>query len=185
MTPDDFIMAFFPCIYFCDAKTLFFRCQHISMRKWDLKRMMDFNIEQSAEREAFFRRLMMMFAVVGERGLRLVMENPYNWSGMTYLENNFMPPTIVDKNRMERGDYFIKPTGYWFVNCEPTHGYTRKKDKVQRTIMKMRDAPRKGLCSEERSMISRDYAHNFICDFILGKPSEKAATQVDMFDAIC
>jgi hypothetical protein len=39
-----------------------------------------------------------------------------------------------------------------------------------------------GICSEERSLISPTYAHNFICDFILGKPSEKAATQVDMFD---
>lgn len=26
-----------------------------------------------------------------------------------------------------------------------------------------------GLCSEERSLISPDYARNFICDFILGK----------------
>ena len=26
-----------------------------------------------------------------------------------------------------------------------------------------------GICSEERSMISPDYARNFICDFILGK----------------
>ena len=26
-----------------------------------------------------------------------------------------------------------------------------------------------GTCSEERSMISPDYARNFICDFIIGK----------------
>lgn len=26
-----------------------------------------------------------------------------------------------------------------------------------------------GICSSERSMISPDYARNFICDFILGK----------------
>ena len=26
-----------------------------------------------------------------------------------------------------------------------------------------------GVCSMERSMISPDYARNFICDFILGK----------------
>ena len=29
-----------------------------------------------------------------------------------------------------------------------------------------------GLCSEERSMISPDYARNFICDFIIGKEQE-------------
>jgi hypothetical protein len=31
-----------------------------------------------------------------------------------------------------------------------------------------------GLCSEERSMISPDYARNFICDFILGKKQDFA-----------
>ena len=29
-----------------------------------------------------------------------------------------------------------------------------------------------GICDEERSMISPDYARNFICDFILGKEQE-------------
>ena len=43
------------------------------------------------------------------------------------------------------------------------------KDKEQKTIMKTKGASRAGLCSEERSMISSDYARNFICDFILGK----------------
>ena len=36
-----------------------------------------------------------------------------------------------------------------------------------------------GLCSEERSMISPDYARNFICDFILGK--EQKHTQLSLF----
>ena len=34
-------------------------------------------------------------------------------------------------------------------------------------------------CSEERSMISPDYARNFICDFILGK--EQIGTQLNLF----
>ena len=35
-----------------------------------------------------------------------------------------------------------------------------------------RKAPQAGVCSEERSMISPDYARNFICDFILGKEQQ-------------
>lgn len=31
-------------------------------------------------------------------------------------------------------------------------------------------------------MISPDYARNFICDFILGKPSGKIAQQADLFE---
>lgn len=180
---DDLIMAFFPCIHFCDAKTLFFRCQHISQKNWSLERKMLYNIDAAVEREKFFVLLMKMFYVADVAQLRLILENPYNTSGMTYLENNFMPPTIVDRNRMERGDYFIKPTGYWFINCTPTSGCSFQKDKMRRTIMKMKRAPRKGLCSEERSMISPDYARNFIADFILGRPSTtKVAKQGDLFN---
>ena len=36
-----------------------------------------------------------------------------------------------------------------------------------------------GLCDEERSMISPDYARNFICDFILGKKQDH--TQLTLF----
>lgn len=177
----DLIMAFFPCIHFCDAKTLFFRCQHISQNGWSLSKKMAWNIREAREREEFFVLLMKMFSVVDSKRLRMVMENPYNTSGMTYLENNFMVPTLIDGNRMERGDWFVKPTGYWFVNCEPTTGCSFQKDKTQRTIMKMKNAPRRGLCSEERSMISPDYARNFIADFILGRPLGGRPQQQDLF----
>jgi hypothetical protein len=40
-------------------------------------------------------------------------------------------------------------------------------------------ASKTGICDEERSMISPDYARNFICDFILGK--ERVGTQLSMF----
>jgi hypothetical protein len=46
----------------------------------------------------------------------------------------------------------------------------------------MKKAPKAGLCSEERSMISPDYARNFICDFIIGK--EQVGTQLNLFEAI-
>ena len=35
--------------------------------------------------------------------------------------------------------------------------------------MKYRGANKSGICSEERSMISPDYARNWICDFVIGK----------------
>ena len=48
----------------------------------------------------------------------------------TYLKANFViPPTMVDNNRMLRGDYYVKPTAYWFINCEPTYGMSIQKDK--------------------------------------------------------
>ena len=169
ITQDDLIMAFFPCIYFCDAKTLFYRGVHISQRKWPIKKIMEFNIEESKHRQQFFEILMKLCYLVDELGHRLIIENPYNPSGNTYLECNFIKPSYIDKNRMLRGDYYVKPTAYWFVNCEPTNGRSIQMDKEKKVIMKARGAIRAGLCSTERSMISPDYARNFICDLIIGK----------------
>jgi hypothetical protein len=45
--------------------------------------------------------------------------------------------------------------------------------------MSLRPGKKAGVCSEERSMISPDYARNFICDFIIGK--EQVGTQLSMF----
>lgn len=57
----------------------------------------------------------------------------------------------------------------WFVNCQPTHGFTAMLNKEKRTIQTTKGSKQAGICSEERSMIHPDYARNFICDFILGK----------------
>lgn len=134
-----------------------------------------------------------MLCVVECRGLRLVLENPYN--GQTYLKSIMRKPDIVDSNRMLRGDWFVKPTAYWFYNCKPTYQISLQLDKKKRLIWeknketqvraKIRNisfaagSKKSGICSEERSMMSPDYAHNFICDFILGKKQEN--TQLTLF----
>lgn len=137
-------------------------------RKLSVKEKTDKILQRAKDREMFFSLAVKMLAVAQMKGFRLIMENP--WSEQTYLKANFiLPPTIVDSNRMLRGDYFEKPTAYWFINCTNTMGYTEQCDKKKKTIMSTKGATRAGLCSEERSMISPDYARNFICDFILGK----------------
>ena len=83
-------------------------------------------------------------------------------------------PTIIDNDRTLRGDYYKKPTAYWYFNCEPTYGksYQPRPKSEQKSIIWQKSSGQKGLCSEDRSMISPDYARNFICDFILGKEQE-------------
>lgn len=147
-------------------------------RKLPIKEKTKMILRRVAEREKYFGLAVKMLTIAKERGLRLIMENP--WAEQTYLKANFvMPPTMVDTNRMLRGDYYVKPTAYWFINCEPTHGCSEQMDKQKKTIMSSRGAIRAGLCSEERSMISPDYARNFICDFIIGK--EQIGTQLNLF----
>ena len=176
-------MAFFPCIHFCDAKTLIFRGQAIQQKNRSLSQICRENLGYAQERERFFELLLKLVYIAAERKIKLIIENPYNWSGMTYLENNFFKPALIDKNRMLRGDYFVKPTGYWYFNLEPTEGFSYQNDKAQRTIMGSKASDEAGLCSEERSMISPDYARNFICDFIIGK-KQKSLSQPEFDFAV-
>lgn len=175
---EDLIVAFFPCIFFCATSQMAMSWGYTNYRKLPIKEKTNMILRRVAEREKFFGLAVKMLCVAQERGIRLIMENP--WAEQTYLKANFvMPPTMVDTNRMLRGDYYVKPTAYWFINCEPTHGCSEQMDKQKKTIMSSRGAIRAGLCSEERSMISPDYARNFICDFILGK--EQVGTQLNLF----
>ena len=83
--------------------------------------------------------------------------------------------------------------------CEPTHGVTfQKTPKEKRKHILMHSWQYKkhdresvathkaktGICDEGRSIITHDYARNFIADFILGKPSGTVPQQTDLFDAL-
>ena len=171
MTKDDLIMVFFPCIFFCAHSQMHMSFGHTNYRKLNMKEKTDKILERSANRETYFRLAVKMLSLANQRDLKLIMENP--WSEQTFLKANFvMPPTLVDNNRMLRGDYYVKPTAYWYVNCEPTHGKSYQQDKKKKVIIKSKMSGKAGLCSEERSLISPDYARNFICDFILRKEQQ-------------
>ena len=168
ITPDDLVLAFFPCIYFCAASQMAFSWTSINYRGKNTKQKTDIILQRAKNREYFFSLAVMMLAVADMRGLRLIMENP--WSEQTYLKANFVaPPTFVDMDRTKRGDFYPKPTAYWFVNCKHTYGYSFQRPVKRKTIVSSKAAKKQGLCSQERSEISPDYARNFICDFIIGK----------------
>ena len=199
----DLIMAFFPCIRFCSVmeqmqhedfydagqrRNKNFGSREYYERKWNVLR------GYSQERFQLYDLALKLTAICQIRGLRMVMENPWHPTNFT---NHFwfMRTSVIDKDRTRRGDYFVKPTAYWFVGCEHTLGESyqpRPKSEIRtitagsgasKTKRKKRDSMEKeeldkmyidhksesGICDTERSMIHPDYARNFICDFILGK----------------
>lgn len=169
-------MAFFPCIYFCESSQCAFKTWHFNYRKLGTKEMYDKIIERIANRAYFFTLLNKLFCVVKMKGLRMIVENPYSEIG--YLHDNFDQPTYIDINRQRRGDYYKKPTQYWFVGCEMTHGSTFQEPTFTMSIRKSKSASHAELCSEDRSMISPDYARNFICDFVIGKTQKHSQLQL-------
>lgn len=196
MTKDDLIIAFFPCIKFCQMSDY---NQRSTYEKWKREGMKPERIwtllkKESDERYFFYQKCLKLHAVCDIRGLRFIMENP--WQAVNYTNYHwFLKPSIIDNDRTLRGDFFKKPTAYWFLNCEPTHGNSyqptpKEKIKIQsggsHGTKKSKEFPDKeakgspvaGVCSEERSMISSDYARNWICDFVIGKVQK----EFDLFE---
>ena len=167
-------MAFFPCIEFSCVAQMWFSLSHKDFRKWDDRKKVEYIITKNRKRAVMFELLIKFCSICLTKKIRMIFENP--WSENTYLKQNVFlkRPTLIDQNRTRRGDFFVKPTAYWFWNCEPSNGFTYQPtlNENRKKVDKMKKAPHAGLCSEERSMISPDYARNFICDFILGKKQD-------------
>lgn len=170
----DLIIAFFPCIYFSSNNTLHFDGSWLTYHQRGMTEL-EINkaiLERGKQRQYFYEILLKLFSVCTIKGLRLIVENPY--ATHHYLHANFpYKPKLIDYDRRMRGDYFKKPTQYFFHNCEPTFGQSYTKPKEVKNVKQL-SGGKGGLCNEERSMISHDYARNFICDFILGKEQQNS-----------
>ena len=177
---EDLIMAFFPCVRF-EAQILFhFRGQSSHMKNWTPRQKMENCMRLQDELTEMYELVNKLFIICIDRGLKLIVENPY--SEEHYLRRYWcMQPSLIDRNRRQRGDYYKKPTQYWFVNCEPKHNFIFEAQKINAlsswwsesdinkiTAEKWRNAT--GIdCNYRvaRSMIHPDYANRFIREFIL------------------
>ena len=172
ITSEDLILAFFPCIYFETVQQLFFALQDRNTEKHPMTERISAAIERLEQRTKYHSLLYKLLWTAYDRNLRLIIENPSTPPNYLITGQNFPPPTFIDNNRMQRGDYFRKPTAYWFINCEPTFQTSTTDTKEKRTVLSLKPGRQAGICSEERSMMSPDYARNFICDFILGEKQD-------------
>ena len=165
----DLIMAFFPCIYFCENNQLYFTGKHMNLSRLTTEKKIETILQRSRDRQSMYELCLKLFCACDVRNIRLVVENPFSYAH--YLVNNFpYKAVLIDKNRTLRGDFYKKPTQYWFLNCEPTYGKSFQTSSIHKHIASGKPGIKGGICSEDRSMISPDYARNFICDFILRRP---------------
>lgn len=162
----DLAMAFFPCIYFSEYNVNLFCGTAHNYRSMTRAACIDYIINRANERNEFYIMLIKLCTVFERRGLRLIVENPFGTNH--YLYNNFpWAPAVVDFNRRARGDYFRKPTQYFFINCAPANGMTYQKP---RNIRRIDEILNDHHTTKERSEIAPEYARNFIRDFVLGVP---------------
>ena len=119
ITKDDLIIAFFPCIKFCNIAEYNQRSQQEYFRRIGkpIKEIYAYLKKESDERYFFYQKCLKLHAVVETRGLRMVMENP--WNEINYTNYFwFKRVTIIDRDRTQRGDFLRnqQDTGLQIVN---------------------------------------------------------------------
>lgn len=165
ITKNDLIIAFFPCTRFNAMIPLWFRGQAKQQKNWDDIKKLEYSMKLHDELHELYE-LISMLVVAEKRGLKMIIENPYTQPH--YLTNYWcIMPSIIDKDRHANGDFFKKPTQYWFINCEPQNNLIS--DCVNTVPKKVIGSVKKGEHSvqTQRSMISSQYAERFIKQFII------------------
>lgn len=154
---------------------LHFRGQVYQIKDKPMLEKMEYDMKLMDELRKMYLLVNKLFIVCIRRNIKLIVENPY--SEEHFLRRYWcLQPSVIDRDRRERGDYFKKPTQYWFVNREPSNNFIF--EPMPQNGLGCNDAIR--LMNKEswektgaktvkvaRSMIHPDYANRFIREFIL------------------
>lgn len=163
-------MAFFPCVRFENQIILAMVGKNYGMKNWSKEQILENSIKLNSELHHMYKLISEMVLVCLKKGLQLVIENPY--SSQHYLTRYWcIEPKLIDYDRTERGDYYVKPTQYWFINCEPKNNLIFEAQYL---------TPRKKIVYQKhsgdnsvRSLISPQYANRFIREFLIDERKEE------------
>lgn len=159
---DDLIMAFFPCIRFSVQSILNSTCQNKGMKDWNDIDKLEYSMKLQDELNHLYQLISKLMIVCLRGGLKLIVENPY--SSQHYLVRYFpIKAKLIDYDRRENGDYYQKPTQYFFINLEPK--FNLLFEPIMNTTHKKVSLENK----VNRSMISKEYANRFIRTYIIEK----------------
>ena len=159
---DDLIVAFFPCTRFVAKIPLGFRGEMAQQKNWDDLKKLKYSMKLHDELHELYELISMMVCVCIEKGLRIVIENPYTQPH--YLTTYWcIKPTLIDRDRSLNGDYYKKPTQYWFVNCEPETNFIFEPIENVETYVVDGKRNRDDISKKvERSLMHPQYANRFI-----------------------
>ena len=161
INPDkDEIIAFFPCVRFEDQIILGFRGEQYGADKWSIEKKLERDLQLHKELHDLYSIITKFALVCFYKKIKCIIENPY--SVQHYLTRYWaLKPSLIDKDRSETGDYYKKPTQFFFINKTPANNFIFEPIHIKRKKIVMQQS------TVERSMISPDYANRFIREFIL------------------
>lgn len=158
---DDLIIAFFPCTYFSDQSQLLSRGDNFGQKEWSIGEKLEYSMRQMQKRQRYYSNLCSLCLIAIEKGFKLIIENPY---GKVNFLKQFFPikPGLIIKDRRTLGDFYKKPTQFFFINCKPEfklYGGCYSTMNSEKTIEKTHGF--------DRSIISPTFAENFIKTYII------------------
>lgn len=165
---NDLVMAFFPCTRFEAKIPLAFRGERHGMEKFSEEKKIEYSMKLHEELHAYYMTICKLFSVSLRGGWKMIVENPYTQPH--YLTTYFpIRPTIIDKDRTKNGDYYRKPTQFWFINCEPEENLVFEALDYVETHTIARAEKMNGCENRQikRSLIHPQYARRFIKQFII------------------
>jgi len=165
----DYLLAFFPCIRFEDQIILYFKGKSPGQKIWSQEKKLEYDLQLHAELHKLYELITKLSIVAYRKGFPLMIENPRGTQH--YLSRYWaLEPKLIDKDRTVNGDYYKKPTQYWFINCEPKHNFIFESIKAikHKNIKHLKkDDCISGSIKEERSLIHPQYASRFIKTYIV------------------
>ena len=164
--PEDLILAFFPCTRFEAMIPLAFRGEQLQQKRWDAEKKLEYSMKLQQELTDLYMFLSKLVIVCIRKGLKLMIENPATQPH--YLTTYWcLRPTIIDKDRRVNGDYYKKPTQYWFINFEPQNNLIMEPLEHVETKTIDREKGSGESRKAQRSMIHPQYANRFIRQYLI------------------
>lgn len=168
ISEDDLIMAFFPCTRFETKIIQWMKGNAYSQINWNDEKKLEYSMKLHKEMDEMYQLISKMVIVCLRKNLRLVIENPK--STPHHLTDYWcLKPAIIDKDRRKNGDYYKKPTQYWFINCKPKNNLVFEaldyvpQIKSERVVKDDFGIDR----TTARSMIHPQYANRFIRQYLI------------------
>lgn len=168
ISEDDLIMAFFPCTRFETKIIQWMKGDAYSQINWNIEKKLECSMKLHREMDEMYQLISKMVIVCLRKNLRLVIENPK--STPHHLTDYWcLKPSIIDKDRRKNGDYYKKPTQYWFINCKPKNNLVFEAlDYVPQVKSERVTKSDFGIDrTTARSMIHPQYANRFIRQYLI------------------
>ena len=171
---DDLVFAFFPCTKFTEKHYMNARGDSFFLKHFDDLRKLEYSRKAIDDTHHNYTLICQLFEIALKKGFKMVVENP---DAQPHFLKDFFPfkPTITIKNRAVYGDYYKKPTNFWFVNFKPSYNFIFENcEQEAKPVMSKKKIGFSGLDSKRakeaqvhRSLISPMFANRFIREYIL------------------